>query len=176
MVYGDRGVSMNLLYNEPEILKVSKIGRFMWLGKLFGTQKLPLHKPEGTQRVGRPAIRWLGSVEEGLKTTGIRNCRQKSQERNQCRRFSLCLTNYALRHEDVWGSGCMDPHILDLGTSCRWAVSFTSRPLYPWGESPRYPLDRWWLGGPHNQPGRHGEEKNIAPTGSRTPTPRPSSL
>jgi hypothetical protein len=40
MVYGDRGVSMNLLYNEPEILKVNKIGRFMWLGKLFGTQEV----------------------------------------------------------------------------------------------------------------------------------------
>jgi hypothetical protein len=24
---------------------------------------------------------------------------------------SLCLTNYALHHEDVWGSGCIDPHV-----------------------------------------------------------------
>jgi hypothetical protein len=23
----------------------------------------------------------------------------------------------ALRHEDVWGSGCIDPRFLDLGTS-----------------------------------------------------------
>jgi hypothetical protein len=23
----------------------------------------------------------------------------------------LCLTNYALRHEDVWESGCIDPRI-----------------------------------------------------------------
>jgi hypothetical protein len=29
----------------------------------------------------------------------------------------LWLTNYALRHEGVWGSGCIDPHSLDLGTS-----------------------------------------------------------
>jgi hypothetical protein len=40
-----------------------------------------------------------------------------------------CLTNYALRHEGVWGSGCIDPHFLDLGTSWRWVVSFTPRPL-----------------------------------------------
>jgi hypothetical protein len=25
----------------------------------------------------------------------------------------------ALRHEDVWGSGCIDPSFLDLGTSWR---------------------------------------------------------
>jgi hypothetical protein len=40
-----------------------------------------------------------------------------------------------------------DPHFLDIGTSWRWVVSFTPRPLYPRGKSPRYPLDRR-LGGP----------------------------
>jgi hypothetical protein len=34
-------------------------------------------------------------------------------------KMSLCITNEALRHEDVWGSGCIDPHFLDLGTSWR---------------------------------------------------------
>jgi hypothetical protein len=33
--------------------------------------------------------------------------------------LSLCLTDYALRHEGVWGSGCIDPRFLDLGTSWR---------------------------------------------------------
>jgi hypothetical protein len=34
-------------------------------------------------------------------------------------RLSLCLTNYALRHEDVWGSGCTstDPSFFYLGNS-----------------------------------------------------------
>jgi hypothetical protein len=31
---------------------------------------------------------------------------------------------------------------LDLGTSWRWVVSFTLRPLYPQGKSPRYLFDR----------------------------------
>jgi hypothetical protein len=47
-------------------------------------------------------------------------------------------------------------------------VSFTPLPLYPGGESPRYPLDRW-LGGPQSQSGRRGEKKIVDPTGTRTP-------
>jgi hypothetical protein len=34
-------------------------------------------------------------------------------------KLSLCLTTKALRHEGIWGSGCIDPHFLDLGTSWR---------------------------------------------------------
>jgi hypothetical protein len=76
-------------------------------------------------------------------------------------KLSLCLTDYALRHEDVWGSGCIDPRFLDLGTSWRLVVSFTPRPLYPRGKSPRYTLDRR-LGGPQSRSGRRGEE-NLLP-------------
>jgi hypothetical protein len=39
-------------------------------------------------------------------------------------------------------SECTDPHFLDLGTSWEASGSFTHRPLYPLGKSPRYPLDR----------------------------------
>jgi hypothetical protein len=34
-------------------------------------------------------------------------------------KLSLCLTSQALRHEGVWGSGCIGPHIPDFGTSWR---------------------------------------------------------
>jgi hypothetical protein len=43
-------------------------------------------------------------------------------------------------------------------------VRFTYRPLYP-----LYPLDRR-LDGSENRSGRSGEEKILAPTGTRTPT------
>jgi hypothetical protein len=39
----------------------------------------------------------------------------------------------------------------------------------PRGKNPRHTLNRR-LAGPHNRSGRHGEEKNLAPTGTRTPT------
>jgi hypothetical protein len=38
-------------------------------------------------------------------------------------KFTLCFTNEALLHEGVWGSGCIDPYFLDLGSSWRWEVS-----------------------------------------------------
>jgi hypothetical protein len=41
-------------------------------------------------------------------------------------------------------------------------VSFTPRPLYPRGKSPRYPLDRR-LGGPQSRSGRGGEKKHSRP-------------
>jgi hypothetical protein len=63
---------------------------------------------------------------------------------------------------------------LDLGTSWRWVVSFTSRPHYRQGKSPRYPLDRR-LGGPQSQSRWHGEVKILATTWIRTPTPWSSS-
>jgi hypothetical protein len=69
------------------------------------------------------------------------------------------------------GGERIEPHFLNLGTSRRKVVSFTPRPLYPWGKSPRYPLDRR-LGGLQSRSGRCGEQKILDPTGTRTPTPR----
>jgi hypothetical protein len=87
---------------------------------------------------------------------------------------SLCLTNLALRHESLWGSGCIDPHFLNIGTSWRWVVSFTPPSLYPQGKSSWFPLVRK-LGGPQSWSGRRGEEKILDPTETRTPTPCSSS-
>jgi hypothetical protein len=61
-----------------------------------------------------------------------------------------------------WGSECIAPRILDLGTKWRWVVSFMLLPFYPQRESPWYPLDRR-LGGPHIRSGRGGEDKNSQP-------------
>jgi hypothetical protein len=70
-------------------MKVIKVGRLRWLGHLFRMQeqnpcrKLTLHKPEGTRRIGRPASRWLDSIEEDFKIMGVRNWRRKSLDRDQ---------------------------------------------------------------------------------------------
>jgi hypothetical protein len=48
-------------------------------------------------------------------------------------------------------------------------MSFTPRPLYPQGKSPRYPLDRR-LGGPQSRSGR-GEDKILDPTRTHNSDP-----
>jgi hypothetical protein len=80
-------------------------------------------------------------------------------------KLSLCLTNSALRHEDVWGSGCIDPHFLDLGTSCEVSGQLHAPAFYP-----RYPFYRS-LGRPQSRSGRYGEVKIFDPTGTRTSAP-----
>jgi hypothetical protein len=58
----------------------------------------------------------------------------------------MCLTNSVLEIEDAWGSGCMDPNILDLGCTWRSLVSFTLGRFTP---GKRAPVTRWiggWVG------------------------------
>jgi hypothetical protein len=54
-------------------------------------------------------------------------------------KLPLSLPNYTPCHEDEWGTACIEPYILVLGTSCRWVVSFMTRPLYPQEKSPLVP-------------------------------------
>jgi hypothetical protein len=70
-------------------------------------------------------------------------------------KISLCLINEALRHEDVWGSECIDPRILDLGTSWRYVVSLHPGRFIPRERAP----GTYWIVGPQNRSGRDGDEK-----------------
>jgi hypothetical protein len=61
-----------------------------------------------------------------------------------------------------WGSGCIPPRILWLGTRWRRVVCVTPRPLYSQGKSPWYPSYRR-MGGPQSRSERGGEGKNSQP-------------
>jgi len=56
--------------------------------------------------------------------------------------YLLLMKHHAMKY---WGSGGIASHILNRGCRWRWVVSFTLRPLYLRGKSPRHPLDK--LGG-----------------------------
>jgi hypothetical protein len=76
-------------------------------------------------------------------------------------KLSLCF-KWAQRHGVLREWRYSSTHIFDLGTRCRWVVSFTPRLLYPQGKSPRYPLDRR-LYGPQSHSWRGSEEKIPSP-------------
>jgi len=78
-------------------------------------------------------------------------------------KLSVCF--FKTKHHPMkayWRSGGRASRIIDLDTRCKWVVSFTLRPLYRQGKSPRYPLDRR-LAGSHTLFGRGGEEINSQP-------------
>jgi hypothetical protein len=84
--------------------------------------------------------------------------------------LSLCLNNWTLLHESVWGSGCIDPYFLDLGTSLEVCGQLhASAALLP-RKSSRYPLHRR-LYSPQNRSGRHGDGKILDSTGTQILTP-----
>jgi hypothetical protein len=46
-------------------------------------------------------------------------------------RLSSCIANHAIRHEDVWRSGCTDPSFLDLSANEELVVSSIPPPPNP---------------------------------------------
>jgi hypothetical protein len=71
-------------------------------------------------------------------------------------KFSLCSTNYAIRHEGLRYSECIDQINLGLTTIYSWVDNFSTSPFYS-----KYLLDN-----------RLGQI--VEPTGTPTPTPRTS--
>jgi hypothetical protein len=74
-------------------------------------------------------------------------------------KLSLCLTNYALCHEDTWGSGEIAPEFLTSALdgdeqSATRPCRFTPEKNRPW-----YPF-YMRLGGSQSRSGRCGEENN----------------
>jgi len=68
-----------------------------------------------------------------------------------------------------WGNAGIAPYILNLGIRCRWVVSFTPRPLYPWGKNPQYPVGGWV--GPRAGMDSMAKRKNltVVPAGNWSP-------
>jgi hypothetical protein len=66
-------------------------------------------------------------------------------------------------HEGIWGSRGTAPIILKLNIQSRSLVTFTTRPLYPLGNSLQHPLTSRLSG--HSRSGHFSEEKNILPFG-----------
>jgi hypothetical protein len=75
-------------------------------------------------------------------------------------KLSLCLTEH--RATKTCGEWRYNSRILNLGTWCKWVISFTHRPLHPRVKGLWYPLNRR-RGGPQSQSGGGGKEKNSLP-------------
>jgi hypothetical protein len=46
--------------------------------------KVFLGKPDGRSKAGRPKLRWLDSIENDLKSMGVKRWRKKAEDRSVC--------------------------------------------------------------------------------------------
>jgi len=60
--------------------------------------------------------------------------------------FRAPVLNQEPYHEDIWGSGSVVEHILNLSTRWKWVVNFTSWPLYLQERTPGTHWRRGWVG------------------------------
>jgi hypothetical protein len=82
------------------------------------------------------------------------------------------LSTMPWRHTEEWRYSST---ILDLGTRWRWVVSYTHRPLYLWGKSPRFLLDRR-LGGLQSRSELCGGDTNLELLGIESGPSSPAHL
>jgi hypothetical protein len=45
-------------------------------------KKIFLGKPAGRRKAGKPKLRWLDSIENDLKSTGVKRWRKKAEDRS----------------------------------------------------------------------------------------------
>lgn len=79
------------LFKDPDIVKEIKVKRLQWLGHLRrmedtrAAKKSFITAPDGKRSRGRPKKRWIDDVEEDIKKWGIKNYKQKTQNRDEWR-------------------------------------------------------------------------------------------
>jgi hypothetical protein len=114
---------------------------------------LQQHYTASQPRRHRHEPSWLSKLKISFQTNIV-----DANEMDICAlKLSLCLTKHHAMNA-YWGVEVLLRIFFDLGTRWRWVVSFMTRPLYPQGKIPWYPLDR--LGGSQSRSGHGVEGKN----------------
>jgi hypothetical protein len=77
----------NNLFSSPNTARFNE-SRKTRMGWSFGktddktVKKIFLGKPDGRRNAGRPKLRWLGCVENDLKSMGVKRWRKKADDRS----------------------------------------------------------------------------------------------
>ena len=88
-------------------------------------------------------------------------CKQVSHKTNLQERLHSYIQVLLYTHDSIWRRRTTALLFLCFDTRCRWVVSFTPWPLYPWGNIFQHWSDKR-LAGPQNCPG-HFEKVSFIP-------------
>jgi hypothetical protein len=81
------------LYKDLDIVRVIKVARIRWLEHLVRMEenspckKITFSQPEGSQKKGRPKLRWLDSVLKDVKLFKVETWWKKTRDGNILRRI-----------------------------------------------------------------------------------------
>jgi hypothetical protein len=76
------------MYKKTNMVTTIKVRRLEWAGHVVRVadyrtvKKAFLGKPGGKRGVGRPNLRWINSVENDLKSVGVKRWRNKTEDRS----------------------------------------------------------------------------------------------
>jgi hypothetical protein len=76
------------IYRKRNTVKTIKVRRLEWAGHLVRisddrtVKKVFLGKPGGRRKAGRPKLKWLDCIENGLKFMGVKRGRNKAEDRS----------------------------------------------------------------------------------------------
>jgi hypothetical protein len=79
---------LQVICRKPNILITLKVRRLAWVGHQVRladdrtVKKVFVGKPDGRRKAGRPKLRWLDSVENGLKLVDIKRWGKKAEDRS----------------------------------------------------------------------------------------------
>jgi hypothetical protein len=87
-VQGGRDITMNCVFNEPDIIKHTriKINKLSWAGHIRMENSRTVKKvfdtrPEGTRKIGRPEVRWEDGVIQDIRAVGVKTWRNVAMDR-----------------------------------------------------------------------------------------------
>jgi hypothetical protein len=128
LVYNDTKIqSLSWCYNRVRLLLYVCIHAGVWMRG--GQCQIFESKPDGRRKMGSPRLRWLEDGEKDLREIEVTRWRHKAVDRKGASVIKETKAVRGAQSQKVSKQGRTASRIHNLGTSWKWIISLTPRPL-----------------------------------------------